>query len=106
MRFASQTDDASLRPGRSVNITIVVKKYDRILSVPRSSLFKNRGQNQVYVVESGKAVPRNVTLVDWPGSNVIITDGIKAGERVILDPLSVQAEEKVDVVVSNSDKAN
>jgi RND family efflux transporter MFP subunit len=106
MRFASQTDDASLRPGRSVNITIVVKKYDSILSVPRSSLFKNRGQNRVYVVESRKAVPRNVKLVDWPGSNVIITDGVKAGERVILDPLSVQADEKVDVVVSNSDEAN
>ena len=106
MRFASQTDDASLRPGRSVNVTIVVKKYDNILSVPRTSLFKNRGQNQVYIVESGRAVPRNVTLVDWPGKKVIITDGVKAGESVILDPLSVQADEKVDVVVSKSDKAS
>ena len=105
-RFASQTDDVSLRPGRSVNVTIIVKKYENILSVPRTSLFKNRGQDQVYVVEFGKAVPRNVTLVDWPGSNVIITDGVKAGERIILDPLSVQADEKVDVVVSKSDKAS
>ena len=84
----------------------MVKKYDNILSVPRTSLFKNRGQNQLYIVGSGKAVPRNVTLVDWPGSNVIITDGVKAGERVILDPLSVQADEEVDVVVSKSDKAS
>ena len=106
MRFSSATDDPNLRPGRSVNVTIIVKKYARALSLPRSSVFKNGGQNQVYIVEAGKAVPRNVMVVDWPGSYVIITDGLKAGAQVILDPLSVQAGEKVDPVTSNTDQAN
>jgi RND family efflux transporter MFP subunit len=106
MRFSSATDHPDLRPGRSVNITIIVKEYDQALSLPRSSLFKNQGQNQVYVIEDGNAAPRNVAVVDWPGSNVIITDGLEAGAVVILDPLSVRAGEKVDPVARSADQAN
>jgi RND family efflux transporter MFP subunit len=106
MRFSSATDDQDLRPGRSVNVTIIVKKYAKALSLPRSSIFKNSGQNQVYVVEGGKAAARNVMVVDWPGSHVIITGGLNAGAKVILDPLAVKAGEKVDLVTSNADQAN
>lgn len=95
MRFIANNGDDSLRSGRSVDVTIIVAKRDRALSLPRSSVIKNLGQNQVFVVESGKAVMRSVELVDWPGANVIITAGVKAGALVVLDPLAVKAGSSV-----------
>jgi RND family efflux transporter MFP subunit len=95
MRFIADNGDASLRSGRSVDVTIIVEKRDRALSLPRSAVIKNLGQNKVFIVESGKAVMRTVTLVDWPGANVIVTGGVKASALVVLDPLTVKAGDSV-----------
>ncbi len=95
MRFMADNGDGSLRSGRSIDVTIIVAKMDRALSIPRSSVIKNLGQNKVFVIESGKAVIRAVALVDWPGANVIITGGIKAGAQVVLDPMTVSAGDSV-----------
>jgi RND family efflux transporter MFP subunit len=95
MRFIADNGDASLRSGRSVDVTIIVENRNRALSLPRSAVIKNLGQDKVYVVESGKAVMRTVTLVDWPGANVIVTAGVTAGALVVLDPLTVKAGDSV-----------
>jgi RND family efflux transporter MFP subunit len=103
MRFIADNGDASLRSGRSVDVTIIVEKRDRALSLPRSAVIKNLGQNKVFIVESGKAVMRTVTLVDWPGANVIVTGGVTAGALVVLDPLTVKAGDSVKPM---SERAN
>jgi RND family efflux transporter MFP subunit len=103
MRFIADNGDASLRSGRSVDVTIIVEKRDRALSLPRSAVIKNLGQNKVFIVESGKAVMRTVTLVDWPGANVIVSGGVTAGALVVLDPLTVKAGDSVKPM---SERAN
>jgi RND family efflux transporter MFP subunit len=95
MRFIADNGDASLRSGRSVDVTIIVEKRDRALSLPRSAVIKNLGQDKVYTVEFGRTVMRTVTLVDWPGANVIVTEGVTAGALIVLDPLTVKAGDSV-----------
>lgn len=95
MRFIADNGDASLLSGRSVDVTVVVKRWRGVVSLPRSAVIKTLGQTNVFVSESGKAVLRTVDLVDWPGANVIISSGVKPGTLVVLDPLSVKAGDKI-----------
>ncbi len=106
MRFIADNGDGSLRSGRSVDVTIIVAKLDRALSLPRTSVIRKLGQNKVFVIESGKAVLRPVVLVDWPGVNVIITGGVPPGALVVLDPLSVMAGVSVKPNENSSDRAD
>jgi RND family efflux transporter MFP subunit len=103
MRFIADNGDAGLRSGRSVDVTIIVENRNRALSLPRSAVIKILGQDKVFVVESGKAILRTVTLVDWPGANVIVTGGVTAGALVVLDPLTVKAGDSVKPI---SERAN
>jgi multidrug efflux pump subunit AcrA (membrane-fusion protein) len=95
MRFIADQGDDSLRSGRSVDVTILVKRWNRVLSLPRSAVIKTLGQNRVFVVNSGKVIQRTVALVDWPGANVIVIAGVKAGALVVLDPLAVKSGDSV-----------
>lgn len=106
MRFIADKGDTSLRSGRSVDVTIIVAKRARALSLPRSAVIKNLGQNKVFVVESGKAVLHSVQLVDWPGVNVIITGGVSAGALIVLDPLSVKAGDKIKPEIAKREGKN
>ena len=95
MHFIADHGDESLRSGRSVDVVIIVEKRPSALSLPRSAVIRNLGQNKVYLVESGKAVMRSVALVDWPGASVIVTAGVRAGDLVVLDPLAVKVGDSV-----------
>jgi RND family efflux transporter MFP subunit len=106
MRFIADHGDESLRSGRSVDVTVSVEKRERALSLPRSAMIKNLGMTKVFVIESGRAVLRPVTLVDWPGANVIVLRGVRAGALVVLDPLTVKAGESVKPQESKGEGAN
>jgi RND family efflux transporter MFP subunit len=103
MRFIADRGSESLRSGRSVDVNITVKKWDRAFSLPRSAVIRTMGQNKVFVVESGKAVLRSVDLVDWPGTDVIVVGGVKAGALIVLDPLSVKVGDKVKPQTANGE---
>ena len=106
MRFIANQGDESLRSGRSVDVNIIVKKRDLALSLPRSAMIKKLGQNNVFVVESGKVVLRSLDIVDWPGAYVIVTSGVKARSLIVLDPLSVKSGDKVEARIAKSMRAN
>jgi RND family efflux transporter MFP subunit len=98
VRLMPDIAEASLRPGRSVDVTISVAKRDKVISVPRTALVKSRGQWQVMLVEAGKVVPHDVEIEDWPGTAVIITAGLDAGDTLIMEPLTVKPGQKVRAV--------
>ncbi len=86
MRFVSSTPAADLRPGRSVDVVITVARFARALSVPRSAVLNNRGKTDVRLVEDGRVVARAITTLDWPGTYLIVTGGLKVGDLVLADP--------------------
>jgi RND family efflux transporter MFP subunit len=90
-------DAEPLLPGRSVDINVITQHYDKILSLPRSSLEKVDNFWQVYVVENGEVLIRKVTFIDWPGASVVINSGLNDGDHIILNPMDVKPGEKVEV---------
>jgi RND family efflux transporter MFP subunit len=57
----------------------------RMVIVPRSSLRNQDGRDIIYIVQSGRAERRAVTVSRSEGDNVVVAAGISAGDKVIVD---------------------
>jgi HlyD family secretion protein len=58
----------------------------RNVTVPKSVLQEQNGRDIVFVVQNGRAERRAVTVSGTLGNDTVISSGISAGERVVLDP--------------------
>jgi membrane fusion protein (multidrug efflux system) len=78
--------DARLRPGQFVRVTLAGATRPAAVLVPQRAVLDGPQGKFVYVVDDkGTAQPRPVELGEWAGSDWIVTGGLKAGERVIVD---------------------
>ena len=78
--------DGSLRPGQFVRVVLKGATRPNAVLVPQRSVLEGPQGKFVYVVnEKSQAEPRPVQAGEWAGENWVITDGLKEGERVIVD---------------------
>ncbi|MBK1664921.1 efflux transporter periplasmic adaptor subunit [Rhodospirillum rubrum] len=77
--------------GHSVDITIEVERREGALSLPRASILEARTAPAVLVAVNGVLVRRPIRFIDWPAAEVIVTEGLSAGEAVALAPLGLTA---------------
>ena len=75
-----------LGDGYRVETRILVSETARVLTLPSSALFEDKGRQAVFVVESDKAVLRHVRVGANNGLHAEILDGIDADTRVITHP--------------------
>ena len=77
---------ALLRPGQFGRIRFASTVAENALLVPQKAVSEIQSTKVVYVVGSdNKVALRSVTLGDRVGQDYIITDGVKAGERIIIE---------------------
>jgi RND family efflux transporter MFP subunit len=88
VRLAPKTLDSSLRPGRSIDVTIRIEALLSALAIPRGALRKTAKGLEALALEAGTVVAKPVEIIDWPGSQVIITKGLKAGDLIVTDPVA------------------
>jgi len=69
-----------LRPGIFVEVEVPDQVYRKVARVPASAL---HGDDMVYVVDKGRLVPRQVTLVASAGTDVLLRGGLATGDRVV-----------------------
>ena len=82
--------------GLTVTVNLVIERRDRAISVPRSAIIQSGSGAKVRIVgEDNVLIERSISIVDWPAEEIIVTSGIKAGERILTDPGSAQPGEKV-----------
>jgi membrane fusion protein (multidrug efflux system) len=75
-----------LRPGGYAKIRTAIRIQKDALLVPQRAVSELQGGYQVVVVDSAnKASVRTVTVGDRSGSDWVISDGLKPGERVITE---------------------
>jgi membrane fusion protein, multidrug efflux system len=75
-----------LLPNQFVRVELLDVKRDSALVVPQRAVQQSIAGPYVYVLgDSNKAGVRPVQASDWHGGGWIITDGIKAGDKVIVD---------------------
>ena len=75
-----------LLPNQFVRIELLDVKRDSALVVPQRAVQQGIAGAYVYVLgDSNKAGVKPVQTAAWQGAQWIITDGIKAGDKVIVD---------------------
>jgi membrane fusion protein (multidrug efflux system) len=91
-----------LHPGQFVRVTLKGARRPAAMLVPQRAVLEGPKGKFVYVVnDKSQAEPRPVSLGDWQGDAWIVTSGLAAGDRVIVDgvmkigpgtPVSVAAQ--------------
>ncbi len=95
--------DDALFPNQFVNVRMKVKTLKEALTIPASAIQQGNRGAFVYVIEpEGTASVRVVKVGDRTAESLVILDGIKAGERVVLEGVDRLREgAKVRVIESN-----
>ncbi len=77
--------DGRLRPGMYARLEIPRRTLSEAVLVPLSAVVELETSRAVYVVEEGRAVRRAVELGTVLGDEVVVTAGLAAGERLIVE---------------------
>lgn len=75
--------------GLTVNANIIVAEVADALSIPRGAILTEGTKSHVLVLDGELVAARHISFSDWPAARVIVTSGLVAGDRVILDPATV-----------------
>ncbi|MEO8190821.1 MAG: efflux RND transporter periplasmic adaptor subunit [Acidobacteriota bacterium] len=79
---------AGLRQSQRVSVRMVMETKKNVLKVPRGPFLESGGGRQIYVVENGVAVKRNIQVGAVSVSEVEIKSGLSEGDKVILSDTS------------------
>ena len=95
--------DDALFPNQFVNVRMKVRTLKGALTIPASAIQQGNRGAFVYVIEpEGTASVRVVKVGDRTAESLVILDGIKAGERVVLEGVDRLREgAKVRVIEPN-----
>jgi RND family efflux transporter MFP subunit len=89
VRLRFDAPPAEIPPGLSVDVNISVETIDRALTLPRSAIASVDRAPYVIALREGTAVKVPITFVDWPAERVVVTSGVRDGDQVAADPMSV-----------------
>lgn len=78
--------DGALSPGIYCTVDLHVPQKVPALTVPADAVIFDAGGTRVLVVENGVAHMRKVTIARDFGTSVEVSNGIKAGDQVVLNP--------------------
>lgn len=82
--------------GLTVTVNLLIERRDRAISIPRSALILSAEGAKVKLVgPDGRVVERSISFIDWPAEDVIVTNGLRVGDRVLADPNAAQVGETV-----------
>jgi membrane fusion protein, multidrug efflux system len=85
MRLSFPNDNKLLKAGMSTTVRVLNGSNVKSIVIPYKAVTEQLGEYFVYVVgDSSKVSQRKVALGQPVGSNVIIKDGLKAGEKIVV----------------------
>jgi membrane fusion protein (multidrug efflux system) len=87
IRARSENPGHRLLPGAFADVSLAVDVVDGALVVPSLAIVPELGGKKVFVVEDGLAQPRRVTTGIRTETEVQVTSGLEAGERVIVSAI-------------------
>ncbi|MFD1260340.1 MdtA/MuxA family multidrug efflux RND transporter periplasmic adaptor subunit [Entomomonas asaccharolytica] len=100
-RFTNE--DSMLFPNQFVNIKLKLTTLDKQLIIPTDSVqYGNKG-TFVYVVEGNKVHLRYITIGRSDADKTIVVEGLKVGERVVLEGTDRLREDSQVEVVNSED---
>jgi RND family efflux transporter MFP subunit len=83
--------------GLTVTANITVDDRPAAITIPRAAIVQGDSGSTVFVVRDGTAKRQPVTVIDWPAARLIVTDGLVAGDQVIIDATGITDGQAVKV---------
>jgi len=85
VRTAIPNPDYLLKPGMLANIEIILNHQEKALVVPKEAILDEGNEHIVFVEKNGKYFPRVIKTGFQHNGLVQITDGLTAGENVVVN---------------------
>lgn len=101
--FEVQLDEKNnklLRPNMKVDVFLITETRNKVIRVANGAAFKGSNQQEIFVLNNGKAVRRNVKTGLSNFDYVEVISGVKAGEMVITSDMS-KYEHSKEVSITN-----
>ena len=91
--------DGALQPGVYCTVELEIPRKSPALIVPASAIIFNQNGMQVAVVENGIVHLRKIAITTDFGTEVQVSEGVKDGDKVILQPpVNLADGDKVQIV--------
>jgi membrane fusion protein (multidrug efflux system) len=85
-RAVLPNSDHRIRPGQFVRVILRGAQHVQALAVPQRAVLEGPQGKIVFVIDDKNlAHPRPVQVGEWAGEDWVIKDGLKPGERVVVD---------------------
>ncbi|UCG56083.1 MAG: efflux RND transporter periplasmic adaptor subunit [Phycisphaerales bacterium] len=86
-------DESLLKPGMFARVTLITNRKDAVVVVPRDIVLGGKiDKHYVYVIEDGAARKRFVEIGVVEGARCEVTDGLQAGERLVVNGMNYLAD--------------
>jgi membrane fusion protein (multidrug efflux system) len=86
VRASVDNPQGVLRPNQYVRVRVKGATRPNAILVPQRAMLQGSKGHFVWVVDKdGKAENRPVSVGDWSGDEWVVTEGLRAGDRVVVD---------------------
>lgn len=93
MRATIPNPERLLRPGQFVRVRVVLEERDDALLIPMAAISYDQSRQIAYVVgPDDKAAVREITTARTYGDRLLVTSGLRPGDRIIVDNLQRLSE--------------
>ncbi len=88
LRAEFDNSDNQLLPGQFVRIRLLTGERDGVFLVPQAAIIQTeQGPIVMLAGAEDKVAPRPIQVAEWRGKDWVVTGGLKAGDKVIIDNL-------------------
>ncbi len=88
LQIALDQSDPRLRPGMTVQVTVIVDRVPNSITIPAQASFLKSGQPVAYVWDGSKFEERTIQVARRSRDRVLVSAGLHAGEQVALTDVS------------------
>lgn len=78
-----------VRPGAFVEVLVPDRAYDSVVQLPETALYPG---DQVFVVKDQRLEPRQIDIVGFDGSDILVRGALEAGERIVTTRIAVAGQ--------------
>jgi membrane fusion protein, multidrug efflux system len=85
IRVVFKNQEGSLRPGMNCKLKVLNENSGLKVIIPVKATIEQMGEFLVYLIENNKIVQKQITLGADLGQFVVVRDGLKPGDRIVLE---------------------
>jgi multidrug efflux pump subunit AcrA (membrane-fusion protein) len=89
LQIALDQTDARLKPGMTVQVTVIVDRVPDSITIPAQASFLRSGQTIAYVWDGSKFQERTIHVERRSRDHILVSSGLRSGDLIALADPSV-----------------